>query len=152
MTMSDPDWRITLPNGRHVVVSTHALDRWHEHVCPGRDRGYAMRFLRQMAAREGVLDRPDWIVSDPDDGPQIHLSIGDFVVVIALADNNRPPIAVTVIARGGLLPADRKARRDARHDRRRHRRAHSPTGQQDARSGDRRRRRDRQAPNIDTDL
>lgn len=150
------DWKIRLPDGRIVTLSRHALDRWQEYVCPGRARMYAAQFLEHVLSLEAELVRepPDWLTytADPDGPGELFLVTGDFALAMPLDEQGEPHVVATVIARGGLVPARREYRDQQRRGRRAYRRGQIHQGKNEARRGDRRRRRDRQAPSIDTDL
>jgi hypothetical protein len=147
--MSSGNWQLQLPDGTRVGVSRHALDRWQEYVCPGRTRTYAMQFLEHMVNTAGELGPPPaWLMVN-DDAPELFVTVGDFVLTMPVDENGRAGVVTTIVARGCLLPAVREHRHRTRRGRRRYRWSHSATRQQEARRGDRRRRRDRQAPSID---
>lgn len=100
-----------------VRLSIHACQRWHERAQPGVSAPAATRGMRHALREHGVLVSmpPSWVGTSP--GTRLYVVVGDFVLPVELTADHTP-LAVTVVARGGISHAERRARRTRRHARR----------------------------------
>jgi hypothetical protein len=137
---------LTLPDGRDALVSEHALERWHELVCPLRPEWWAVALLSSVVDMAGALtDEPPAWVSPERETMQSYLVAGDFLFIVA-PRRSGGFIVVTTIARGELPRTIRQARNHANKVKRRTRAARR---RPDIRGRDRSRLRDLRAPIYD---
>jgi hypothetical protein len=143
---------IALPDGRLVHITNHMVDRWIETVCPcAAPLEALLRLDRWLELTAVILDVPPaWAVTDvPPGSPMVGCIVaGDYAIPVL--DQGFSLYAPTIIARGGLTTSERQARnRDARVGRALRSRARRRRTAQEARSGDRARRRAALAPAFD---
>lgn len=138
---------LTLPDGRDALVSDHALERWHELVCPLRPQWWAVALLSSVVDMTGALsdDPPVWVTPAERESMQSYLLAGDFAFIVA-PRRTGGFVIVTTIARGELPRTARQARNHANMIKRRIRAARR---RRDVRGADRSRLRDRRAPAYD---
>lgn len=137
--------RLTLPDGRKVVLTEHAIERWVEYVCPLQSDWWAVGLLQSVVDMVGDLVdvAPVWV--DLSDGVQSYLVAGDFALVIVPSSNGH--VVTTIIARG-MLPVTVRAARNSANARQRQIRA-ARRHKRDRRTGARAARRGARAPAVD---
>lgn len=138
---------VRLLDGTELHVSRHAVDRYHERICPGLDSRGAFKHFRRLAALVGErTDRPAWSLADEQFHPETSqwVSLGPDIGLIL-----RGHWVITVLCRGSVSETETRRRRHGRRGQKAakaYARQHVPPAE---RGLARRRRRDDMAPDVD---
>lgn len=104
-----------LADGSKVGLTSHAIARYQERVTSGLELPDAQRHMVRLAAELGrYADCPAWLTHDHARAGTRFVTLGPDVVLLVAADGD----VVTVVARGGLTPAQQLRRRSRRQARR----------------------------------
>lgn len=116
--------RAQCPRGRSVAdmrvqdlqLTTHAVERYHERLCPGLRLADARKRLELLILEHGQLVQapPEWIANQHDHRERLWLMLGEDVALPV----TRSGWVVSCLARGGLSPTVRQRRKYRRVSRR----------------------------------